>query len=137
KAFHSDLLQEEREKILLEFKNRQLNILIGTDILSRGIDVEGIELVINFDVPNDAEDYVHRIGRTARAERTGTAITFVNEKDQGKFSSIEHLIGRSITIVPLPEELGNGPEYNPSEPKKKKRFRRGGGKPFRKVRNRK
>lgn len=137
KAFHSDLLQEEREKILLEFKNRQLNILIGTDILSRGIDVEGIELVINFDVPNDAEDYVHRIGRTARAERTGTAITFVNEKDQGKFSSIENLIGRRITIVPLPEELGKGPEYNPSEPKKKKRFRRGGGKPFRKVRNRK
>lgn len=133
KAFHSDLLQEEREQILLEFKNRKLNILIGTDILSRGIDVEGIELVLNFDVPNDAEDYVHRIGRTARAERTGTAITFVNEKDQRKFSGIENLIGKNISVVPLPPALGEGPQYDPSGEGKKKRF---GKKPFRRVKNR-
>lgn len=136
KAFHSDLEQEEREKILLEFKNKQLAILIGTDILSRGIDVEGIELVLNFDVPGDAEDYVHRIGRTARAERTGTAITFVNEKDQRKFAGIENLIGNKIAIVPLPEAIGKGPEYNPSTNiKRKKRFRK--NKTYSKVRNRK
>lgn len=121
KAFHSDLEQEEREQILREFKGRQLPILIGTDILSRGIDVEGIELIINFDVPHDAEDYVHRIGRTARAARTGTAITLVNEKDQRKFSVIENMIGITIPAEALPEELGSGPEYSPKA-KEKRRF---------------
>ena len=86
KAFHSDLEQPERELILRDFKNKQINMIIGTDVLSRGIDVEGISLVINFDVPPDPEDYVHRVGRTARAETTGTAITFINERDQRKFS---------------------------------------------------
>lgn len=113
KAFHSDLEQPEREQIMNQFKNRQLKILIGTDILSRGIDVEGIGLVINYDVPHDAEDYIHRIGRTARAERTGVAITFVNEKDQQKFSRIEKLIGKEISKSPLPPELGEGPEFQP------------------------
>jgi ATP-dependent RNA helicase RhlE len=112
KSFHSDLEQAERESILNQFKNRQLQVIIGTDILSRGIDVDGIGLVINFDTPHDAEDYVHRVGRTARAEKTGTAITFINEKDQQKFSRIEKLIGREINKLPLPTELGEGPNFH-------------------------
>ena len=107
--FHSDLEQNEREQILNQFRNRQLRILIGTDILSRGIDVEGIGLIVNYDTPHDAEDYVHRVGRTARAERTGVAITFINEKDQHKFSRIEKLIGKEIPKLPLPPEIGEGP----------------------------
>ncbi|HEX6893300.1 MAG TPA: DEAD/DEAH box helicase [Chryseolinea sp.] len=132
KAFHSDLEQPEREVILREFKNKQINMLIGTDVLSRGIDVEGISLVINFDVPPDPEDYVHRVGRTARAETTGTAITFINERDQRKFHSIENLIGNSISKLPLPEVIGEGPAYQPqhkqhaknSVQKKGRNFRR-------------
>lgn len=112
-AFHSDLEQEQRENILRAFKSRQLPVLIGTDVLSRGIDVEGISLVINYDVPHDPEDYIHRIGRTARAETTGTAITFINEKDQRKFSNIETLIGKTIEQKLLPEALGEGPVYQP------------------------
>lgn len=113
RAFHSDLEQQERELILRAFKNKQLNILIGTDVLSRGIDVEGISLVINYDVPPDPEDYVHRIGRTARAETTGTAVTLINEKDQRKFQNIENLIGSVIPKLPLPEAAGPGPQYEP------------------------
>jgi len=113
-AFHSDLEQDQRETILRAFKSRTLPVIIGTDVLSRGIDIEGISLVINFDVPPDPEDYIHRIGRTARAETTGTAITFVNERDQRKFSSIENLIGKPIERMILPEELGEGPTYNPA-----------------------
>jgi ATP-dependent RNA helicase RhlE len=113
KAFHSDLEQSEREEILRAFKNKQVNFLIGTDVLSRGIDVEGISMVINWDVPPDPEDYVHRIGRTARAETTGTAITFVNEMDQKRFSSIERLIETTIPKLPLPDFLGEGPVYDP------------------------
>jgi ATP-dependent RNA helicase RhlE len=126
KAIHSDLEQDEREQILREFKNKQLKVVIGTDVLSRGIDVDGISLVVNFDVPPDPEDYIHRIGRTARAESKGTAITFVNEKDQRKFSTIEKLIGSEITKVPLPPEFGAGPLYQP-EIRREKEFR----KPFR------
>jgi ATP-dependent RNA helicase RhlE len=114
KAFHSDLEQPEREQIMNQFKNRQLKILIGTDILSRGIDVDGIGLVINYDVPHDPEDYIHRVGRTARAEKTGVAVTFINEKDQRKFSRIEKLIGNELTKLPLPEELGEGPLFQPN-----------------------
>jgi ATP-dependent RNA helicase RhlE len=120
KAFHSDLEQGEREQILNQFKSRKLQMLVGTDIISRGIDVEGIELVINYDTPHDAEDYVHRIGRTARAARTGTAITFINDKDQHKFAKIEKLIGREITKLTLPEDLGEGPLYQPNVKVKKK-----------------
>jgi ATP-dependent RNA helicase RhlE len=120
KAFHSDLEQAEREEIMQAFRNRELQVLIGTDILSRGIDVDGISLVINYDVPPDPEDYIHRIGRTARAETTGTAITFINPKDQRKFYSIETLIGYEITKLPLPAELGEAPTYNPQETSKKK-----------------
>lgn len=113
KAFHSDLQQEEREAIMQEFRNQKLTALVGTDILSRGIDVEGIDLVLNYDVPHDAEDYVHRIGRTARAASHGTAITFINEKEQRKFGQIERLIGRVVDKQPLPEGYGPSAEYNP------------------------
>jgi len=133
KAFHSDLQQEEREAIMLEFRNQKLTALVGTDILSRGIDVDGIDLVLNFDVPHDAEDYVHRIGRTARAASKGTAITFVNAKDQRKFGQIERLIGKVIDKVPLPE--GYTPS-GPYQPETRKSFSQGarkkysGGKPY-------
>jgi ATP-dependent RNA helicase RhlE len=113
KAFHSDLEQKEREQIMIEFKSKALQILIGTDILSRGIDVEGISLVINFTVPHDPEDYIHRIGRTARAETTGTAITFINDKDQRKFADIEDLIEREIPKLSLPADMGDAPAYQP------------------------
>src|SRR6195952_1225056 len=104
-AFHSDLEQKEREEILLAFKNKQLPVIIGTDALSRGIDVEGIDLVINYDVPGDPEDYIHRIGRTARAETTGTANTFVNHRDERRLKSIEQLIEKPIRLIDVPDEL--------------------------------
>ena len=115
-AFHSDLGQKEREEILLKFKNRQLPIIIGTDVLSRGIDVEGIDLVINFDVPHDAEDYVHRIGRTARAATKGTAITLVNNRDKRKLASIEKLIEKEIPRITVPEHLANIPVSTETKP---------------------
>ncbi|MFZ9504685.1 MAG: DEAD/DEAH box helicase [Cyclobacteriaceae bacterium] len=114
KSFHSDLEQAEREEIMRAFRNRQVQLLIGTDVLSRGIDVEGISLVVNWDVPPDPEDYVHRVGRTARAETTGTAITLVNENDQRRFSQIESLIGSEIPKPELPSSIGRGPTYDPS-----------------------
>ncbi len=114
-AFHSDLDQKEREAILSEFKNKRVPVLIGTDVLSRGIDVEGISLVINFDVPHDPEDYVHRIGRTARAATTGTAITLVNDKDKRKFANIEKLIDKAINRIPLPEHFGPVTEREATE----------------------
>jgi ATP-dependent RNA helicase RhlE len=112
-AFHSDLDQAQREKILMAFRGKQLQVIIGTDVLSRGIDVAGISLVINYDVPPDPEDYIHRIGRTARAETTGTAITFINQKDQRKFARIEKMIEREIPKIELPEGLGETFVYNP------------------------
>lgn len=125
KAFHSDLEQAEREEIMRDFKSKKLRILIGTDILSRGIDVEGISLVVNYDAPPDPEDYIHRIGRTARASRAGVAITFINERDQGKFSRIEDLMGYEVEKMPLPEALGAGPIYDPAANKKKDGQRKG------------
>ncbi len=122
KAFHSDLEQDAREVLMQAFKAKRVNVLVGTDVLSRGIDVEGIELVLNYDVPPDPEDYVHRIGRTARAERTGTAITFVNEADQRKLVSIERLLGRKVEVVDLPQDLGVSPEWKPE-----RSFSRGAG----------
>ena len=109
KSFHSDLEQAEREDILREFKSRQLPVIVGTDVLSRGIDVEGIDLVMNYDVPPDPEDYIHRIGRTARAASTGTAITFINNKDQRRFAQIEQLMGMEVSKVPNPEGIPPGP----------------------------
>ena len=113
-AIHSDLTQENRESVLLNFKNRKTPILIATDILSRGIDIDNIGIVINYDVPGDAEDYVHRVGRTARAETTGEAITFISPKDQARFVQIEEFIEMVIPKIPLPESLGKAPEWNPS-----------------------
>jgi len=111
----SDLAQEEREAVLRNFKNRSLQVLVATDVLSRGIDIEDIDLVINYDVPQNAEDYVHRIGRTARGENgTGVAITFINEKDQRRFNNIEQLIEKEVQKLPLPPQLGSSFEYNPN-----------------------
>jgi len=125
-AFHSDLEQPEREKIMSAFKSRSLKILVGTDIISRGIDIVGIELVINYDTPNDPEDYVHRVGRTARADSKGEAITFVNEKDRFKFNNIEQLIGLEITKLELPDHIGEAPVFKSSSSRGDKRS---GGKP--------
>ena len=110
---HSDLEQNQREQVLLDFRNKKLKILVATDILSRGIDIEEIDLVINYDVPNDGEDYVHRIGRTARAASEGTAYTFVTEKEQQKFLQIEELLGHPVTKAQVPEKFGPTPAYNP------------------------
>jgi len=132
-AIHSDLEQDERNEVLRNFKNKTLQVLVATDILSRGIDIDSIGLVINYDVPRDAEDYIHRVGRTARAETTGTALTFVNPEDQRKFQRIEQLIGSEINKMPIPEKLGSGPEYNPaknSERGAKPKFGGRGGKKF-------
>ncbi len=110
---HSDLDQAQREFIMHEFKNGRINILVATDIVSRGIDIDDIRLIINYDVPHDSEDYVHRIGRTARANNDGVAITFINDKEQSAFKSIEKFLEKDIYKIPVPEELGEAPEYNP------------------------
>jgi ATP-dependent RNA helicase RhlE len=112
-AIHSDLEQDERNEVLRQFKNKNLQTLVATDILSRGIDIDSIGLVVNYDVPGDAEDYIHRVGRTARAESTGVALTFINPHDQRKFQRIEDLIGYEVKKLPLPTELGEGPAYDP------------------------
>lgn len=113
RSIHSDLEQNEREEVLNLFRNKKLQILVATDIVARGIDIESINLVINYDVPHDAEDYVHRIGRTARASSTGVALTFINEKNQHSFQKIEKLIAKEINKIPLPVGIGEGPAYNP------------------------
>jgi ATP-dependent RNA helicase RhlE len=113
RAIHSDLEQADREEVLRDFKSKKIQVLVATDILSRGIDVEDIGLVVNYDVPDDPADYIHRIGRTARAASTGVALTFINEFDQQKFAQIEALIGAEIKKIPLPSSLGAGPEYKP------------------------
>lgn len=100
-AIHSDLEQVRRNDTIRDYKSRKINVLVATDILSRGIDIDSIGLVINYDVPRDAEDYIHRVGRTARAESTGVALTFVNHHDQRKFKKIEELIEREIKKLPL------------------------------------
>ena len=97
--------------MLYKFKSGQIDVLVATDIVARGIDIDDIAMVINFDVPHDAEDYVHRIGRTARADRDGVAITFINEEDVHYFKQIEKLLEKEVEKTPLPEELGEGPEY--------------------------
>ena len=110
---HSDLEQAQREEVMYEFKAGRINILVATDIVARGIDIDDIRLVINYDVPHDSEDYVHRIGRTARANNDGVAITFVSEKEQGSFKNIEKFLDRDMYKIPVPEELGEAPEYKP------------------------
>ena len=110
---HSDLDQKQRDHIMHEFKNGRIDILVATDIVARGIDIDDIRLVINYDVPHDCEDYVHRIGRTARANHDGCAITFISEKEQNNFKAIEDFIGKTIYKIPVPEDLGEAPEYKP------------------------
>ncbi len=133
---HSNLSQSERDDIMYRFKSRQIDILVATDILSRGIDIDDIRLVINYDVPRDCDDYIHRVGRTARAGNEGRAITFVSVEDQIFFKRIEDFIGQNIERLPLPSDAGDAPEYNPQkkvEKKKnghnKKRYNREGRKP--------
>lgn len=111
-AISSNLDQSDREKVLLSFRAKRTRILVATDVISRGIDIKDINLVINFDVPGDAEDYVHRIGRTARADTTGVAITFINEDDMFKFHKIEKLIEKEVKKLDLPESLGEGPKWS-------------------------
>ena len=111
---HSDLDQAERDEMMFQFKSGQLDVIVATDIISRGIDIDDIAMVINFDVPRDAEDYVHRIGRTARANRDGVAITLVSEQDQYYFQQIEKFLEKTVEKVPLPEDVGEAPEYSQS-----------------------
>ena len=111
---HSDLTQSEREDVLMKFRNRELKVLVATDILSRGIDIENIDMVINFDVPHDGEDYIHRIGRTARAEASGVAITLINQKDQYKFAAVEKLLEKPVHKAVVPIQFGESPAYDPT-----------------------
>lgn len=123
---HSDLEQAERENTLSAFASGRIPVLVATDILSRGIDIDTIDVVINYDVPGDGEDYVHRIGRTARAEAEGMAFTLVCEKEQNKFAVIEQLLGKEVEKAPVPKELGAAPSYHP-------RSRSGSKRPARKF----
>jgi len=132
---HSDLEQTQREHIMHEFRNNRVNILVATDIVSRGIDIDDISLVINYDVPHDAEDYVHRIGRTARASAEGMSITFVSEAEQYKFKQIEQFLEKDIYKIPMPIELGDAPLYEPEKNKYgHKKFVAGKGK-FRRTKS--
>lgn len=120
---HSDLSQEAREEVMKDFKNGNIDLLIATDIVARGIDIDNIRIVMNFDIPHDPEDYVHRIGRTARGGNDeGLAVTLVSEKEQTNFAEIEDFLGYKLEYLPIPEELGAGPEY---APKRKKQGGRG------------
>lgn len=122
---HSDLTQQERDDVMYRFKAGMVDVLVATDIVARGIDIDDILMVINYDVPHDAEDYVHRIGRTARAQRDGIAITFVSDKDMRYFSDIERFLEKEIAKKSLPEGIGEGPEYKPISPRKSTRGRGG------------
>ncbi len=128
---HSDLTQDEREEVMRRFRNRHIQCLVATDILARGIDIKELQLVLNFDVPDEAEDYVHRVGRTARADQSGMAITFVTPSEQRKFHRIEQLIEMEVRKQPVPPEVGESFVYSPSTaPKGESRFggnRKGGG----------
>jgi ATP-dependent RNA helicase RhlE len=111
---HSTLEQAAREKVIIRFKSGDIPVLVATDIVSRGIDIEDIDMVINYDVPHDAEDYIHRIGRTARASAEGTAVTFINERDMQRFGAIETLLERVVEKSDVPEVYGETPVYNPN-----------------------
>ncbi len=137
----SNLDQTERNKVMSDFKNKKFQILVATDVISRGIDIKGLNLVINYNVPKDAEDYVHRIGRTARADSTGVAITLINEDDMYSFSKIEKLIEKEIIKLPPSPDLGKGPEWKLNKKgggrkpfKGRKKNTRGTKKPYRKKR---
>ena len=131
RAMHSDLEQKERDEVMLDFRNNKVDVLVATDIVSRGIDVDDIPLVINYDVPRDAEDYVHRIGRTARAENKGEALTLVSPEDKHFFNKIERFLQKSIERLPLPSSLGAAPDSSvcslaADEPKRSSKYRKGG-----------
>jgi superfamily II DNA/RNA helicase len=104
-AMHSDLTQDERKIVLRKFENGQIPVLVATDILSRGIDVDGIRLVINYDMPGDAEDYIHRIGRTARADANGTALSFITRRDMRRLQAVERLMEKQVYVLALPKDL--------------------------------
>ena len=133
RAMHSDLEQKERDEVMLDFRNGKVDVLVATDIVSRGIDVDDVPLVINYDVPRDAEDYVHRIGRTARAENKGEAITLVSPEDKRFFNKIERFLQKVIDRVPLPAELGAVPDSSvcslAADDRKQSSKHRKGGKP--------
>lgn len=135
-AMHSDLEQVQREEVMLDFKNGKIDILVATDIVARGIDIEDIGQVINYDVPHDPEDYIHRIGRTARANAEGVAVTLVSETEQGKFNRIERFLEKEVYKIPLPPHLGEAPVYDPKSfsgrPQKKNSQAKGQKKNFRK-----
>ena len=133
---HSDLTQAERDEAMYRFKAGQTDVLVATDIVARGIDIDDIRLVINYDVPSDSEDYVHRIGRTARADRDGEAITFVSDTDIYRFQSIEHFLGKEVEKLPLPEGIGEAPEYVSRKQQKIKRYHKYAHKPHRKDQSR-
>ena len=124
---HSDLSQDQREEVMHEFKNDRIGILVATDIVSRGIDIDDISLIINYDVPHDSEDYVHRVGRTARAGERGMAITLVAPEEQYKFKQIEEFLDKSIFKIPIPNELGEAPEYAPEQNRQSRKPQRRGG----------
>ena len=140
---HSDLMQSQRDEVMYLFKSGQIDVLVATDIVARGIDIDDISMVINYDVPHDCEDYVHRIGRTARADHDGIAITLVRGKEIRNFMEIETFLGHEVEKIPLPKELGKAPEYKISESrsghhnekrgkgrfKKKGKFNKKGNKP--------
>ena len=129
---HSDLTQDAREEVMRQFRNRRINILVATDILARGIDIKELQLVVNFDVPDEAEDYVHRVGRTARADQSGMTITFITPSEQRKFAQIERLIETNVLKQPVPPEIGESFVYNPNSkersPNRHSGGRKGGGK---------
>ena len=139
-SMHSDLTQQERDEVMYKFKSGQKDVLVATDIVARGIDIDDIRMVINYDVPHDAEDYVHRIGRTARADRDGVAITLVNPDDIRRFQQIEHFLDKEVPKTPLPDGLGDAPEYKSTERRKGPRgggHRRRGKRPVNKHNNKK
>lgn len=149
---HSDLDQSKREEVMLDFKSGKIKVLVATDIVARGIDIDDIEMVVNYDVPREAEDYVHRVGRTARANRDGRAITFISEKETGKFRQIERLLEKEVEKIPVPDDLGDSPDYSksrknsrvrgkkgssPALKQKKRRHHKGGGRNKNTVENKK
>ncbi|MCD8302297.1 MAG: DEAD/DEAH box helicase [Prevotellaceae bacterium] len=124
-AMHSDLSQAERDQVMYKFKSGQVAVLVATDIVARGIDIDDVQMVINFDVPRDAEDYVHRVGRTARAGAEGTALTLVSDKDYPDFRKIEKFLGSEIEKRPLPDGVGEPPKVGRQAERRSHRPRRG------------
>ena len=125
---HSDLMQSQRDEVMYLFKSGQIDVLVATDIVARGIDIDDISMVVNYDVPHDCEDYVHRIGRTARADNDGVAVTLVSGKEIAKFMQIEKFLGHEVEKLPIPKGLGKAPEYKLSKNDKDKRGGRRHGK---------